>query len=194
MKNIAIVFTSRYGQTRMIAEHIKLRLKEQGHSASIHEVTGRTFGRELSADVDAVIIGSPVYVHRFPNSILLWARNQQGFLRGKTTAFFSVAMNAADKRPEARKGDDDLIREFISLSGLSPDYVASIAGALNFTRYGWFTRWVMKRISRANGGPTDTSRDYEFTDWAQVDLFTDTVVGKEQEPRFVTHERLAGAA
>jgi menaquinone-dependent protoporphyrinogen IX oxidase len=27
----------------------------------------------------------------------------------------------------------------------------------------------MKRIARKEGAPTDTSRDYEFTDWTRVD-------------------------
>jgi menaquinone-dependent protoporphyrinogen IX oxidase len=29
----------------------------------------------------------------------------------------------------------------------------------------------MKTISRRAGGPTDTSRDYEFTDWVALDQF-----------------------
>jgi hypothetical protein len=29
----------------------------------------------------------------------------------------------------------------------------------------------MKEIARRAGGPTDTSRDYEFTDWAALDRF-----------------------
>jgi menaquinone-dependent protoporphyrinogen oxidase len=29
----------------------------------------------------------------------------------------------------------------------------------------------MRRISRKEGGDTDTSRDYEYTDWAAVDRF-----------------------
>jgi len=28
----------------------------------------------------------------------------------------------------------------------------------------------MKRIARKAGGPVDTSRDYEFTDWLKLDL------------------------
>jgi menaquinone-dependent protoporphyrinogen oxidase len=42
-----------------------------------------------------------------------------------------------------------------------------------FTQYGPVLRWVMKRISRGRGGPTDTSRDHEMTDWAAVDQFAE---------------------
>jgi menaquinone-dependent protoporphyrinogen oxidase len=29
----------------------------------------------------------------------------------------------------------------------------------------------MKRIAKKSGGDTDTSRDYEYTDWAALDRF-----------------------
>jgi len=31
----------------------------------------------------------------------------------------------------------------------------------------------MKAITAREGGPTDTSRDYDFTDWPAVDQFAD---------------------
>jgi menaquinone-dependent protoporphyrinogen oxidase len=46
-----------------------------------------------------------------------------------------------------------------------------VAGAVPFTRYGWFKKWVMRRISAKAGGGTDTSRDYEYTDWNDVRAF-----------------------
>jgi menaquinone-dependent protoporphyrinogen oxidase len=42
-----------------------------------------------------------------------------------------------------------------------------------YTQYGLFLRWIMKRISRRKGGPTDTTRDHDFTDWAAVDRFAE---------------------
>jgi menaquinone-dependent protoporphyrinogen oxidase len=58
-----------------------------------------------------------------------------------------------------------------------------VAGALPYTRYNFLVRFLMKRIARKAGGPTDTSRDYDFTDWAALDrfaaAFADTAVGSE---------------
>jgi menaquinone-dependent protoporphyrinogen oxidase len=34
----------------------------------------------------------------------------------------------------------------------------------------------MKRISRKAGGPVDTSRDYEFTDWNRIDQLVDDLL------------------
>jgi menaquinone-dependent protoporphyrinogen oxidase len=44
-----------------------------------------------------------------------------------------------------------------------------------YTRYNPVVRWVIKRISKRRGGPVDTSRDHEVTDWAQVRRFVDAV-------------------
>ena len=42
--------------------------------------------------------------------------------------------------------------------------VKHVAGALLYTRYNIFKRWIMKRIVAKAGGDTDVSRDYDYTD------------------------------
>lgn len=48
---------------------------------------------------------------------------------------------------------------------------ASFAGALLYQNYHPLLRWIMKRIARKAGGGTDTSRNYEYTDWGEVEAF-----------------------
>jgi menaquinone-dependent protoporphyrinogen IX oxidase len=45
----------------------------------------------------------------------------------------------------------------------------------------------MKQIARKAGAPTDTARDYEFTDWATLDRFVGDVA------RAAEVQRLAAA-
>jgi len=40
-----------------------------------------------------------------------------------------------------------------------------------YTKYTFFLRWVTRLVSSRRGGPTDTSRDHEFTNWADVERF-----------------------
>jgi len=49
--------------------------------------------------------------------------------------------------------------------------VMVFAGATPYTRYGWFVRFMMRNIARRRGLGTDTSRDYEYTDWQAVEQF-----------------------
>jgi menaquinone-dependent protoporphyrinogen oxidase len=48
-----------------------------------------------------------------------------------------------------------------------------VAGALPYTRYNWLKRWVMKRIVAKAGGDTDTTRDYEYTNWEELRAFSE---------------------
>jgi len=47
--------------------------------------------------------------------------------------------------------------------------VTSFAGALLYRRYNPVIRLLMRFIVGAAGGETDTSRDYEYTDWKAVE-------------------------
>ena len=71
-----------------------------------------------------------------------------------------------------------MIDVFTHQTGWRPAHALPVAGALPYSRYNFVIRLVMKRIARKAGGPTDTSHDYEFTDWLGVDRFVIDVIGK----------------
>ena len=68
-----------------------------------------------------------------------------------------------------------LVQELLDETGFSPDIVAMFAGALVYTQYGWFKRHLMRAIVKREGGDTDMSKDYEYTDWGAVDAFAHDV-------------------
>jgi menaquinone-dependent protoporphyrinogen oxidase len=57
-----------------------------------------------------------------------------------------------------------------------------VAGRLAYTQYGLLKRFVMRRIALKAGGPTDTSRDHEMTDWEQVRAVAADVVCNLESP------------
>jgi menaquinone-dependent protoporphyrinogen oxidase len=69
-----------------------------------------------------------------------------------------------------------MIDGFVAETGWRPERSLPVAGALTYSRYNFLIRFVMKRIARKQGAPTDTSRDYEFTNWSAVDRFVDEAV------------------
>ena len=62
---------------------------------------------------------------------------------------------------------------FFAGTGWQPAITKEVAGALPYTRYNWFIRQVMKRIAAKAGGDTDTTRDYEYTDWPDLRGFAE---------------------
>lgn len=171
MNHILIVYNSRNGQTQKIARYISSRLVSAGFGVQLQSVDSNSTLITPDPSIDAVIVGAPVYVGKFPKPIVKWVKNHLGFLSQKRTAFFTVSLNAADQRPEARKADRELLEKFTFDSGWRADYTASVAGALTYSHYGFFLKRLMRRISAKAKGPTDMSQDYELTDWSQVDSF-----------------------
>jgi menaquinone-dependent protoporphyrinogen oxidase len=62
---------------------------------------------------------------------------------------------------------------FLARYGWRPAITKLVAGALLYTRYGWLKRRMMKRIVAKAGGDTDTTRDFEYTDWNDLRDFAE---------------------
>ena len=77
------------------------------------------------------------------------------------------------------------VEDFKRATGWAPQCVATFAGALRYSSYNPFIRFLMKLIVGAAGGETDTSGDYEYTDWAAVDRYAqDFALRLERAPAF----------
>lgn len=177
MKHLAIVAATQYGQTAKIAEFIRARSVAAGYKVEVLVITGRDdFVAFNPEPFDTVIVGCPVYAGSFNRALVEWAKFHADVLRFKHCGFFMVSMNRADARPEAKVADRELIASFLDQTGLKPTVVRSFAGAVNYTKYGLIMRWIMKSIVRRAGGPTDTHRDHELTDWDAVTAFTDAIL------------------
>lgn len=184
MDKIAIVYFSEHGQTAKIATHIAKQLERQGLSTTLLSITKASPNPPIELEsFDWVVLGSPVYVGRFPRLIEEWTKANCIPLNRVRTAFFSVSLNAADPRAEARVEDRRLIAQFLRHTGLSPKVVTSLIGAVNYREYGILKRWVLKRICGAAGGPTDTRFNHELTDWEEVDRFAEQIVELEGSDR-----------
>ena len=173
MANVLIVYGTTGGQTRKIAGRMAELVSEYGHAATVMDAASNE--RVPRGRYDAVIVAASVHRLRHQASAARFVRRNLAWLRHLPAAFFSVSLSAAGKEPwqheDARRRADAFLRE----TRWRPGMVRLVAGALLYTRYGFATRWIMKRIARRAGGDTDTSRDHEYTDWEQLhrdlDLF-----------------------
>jgi menaquinone-dependent protoporphyrinogen oxidase len=57
-----------------------------------------------------------------------------------------------------------------------------VGGRLAYREYGFITRWMMRRIAAAEGGPTDTSRNHDLTNWTEVRLLATDVAALARPP------------
>lgn len=103
---------------------------------------------------------------------------RQPALARRPTAFFAVSASATSPDPAGRARATALAERFVTQIGWRQALTASFAGAVPYTRYGLFTRIVMRWIVGRAGGDTDTSRDFEYTDWSVVERFADDIAAR----------------
>jgi menaquinone-dependent protoporphyrinogen oxidase len=108
---------------------------------------------------------------KHPKRVHEFVRAERNALRTRPSAFFQVCLSAAAATRDRRTEGDRYVEEFVAATGWRPDRTAVFAGALRYSQYGFLERAMMKRIAAEMGGDTDTSRDYEYTDWDAVERF-----------------------
>lgn len=163
---ILIVYASRHGQTQRVAERLARVTRAAGAETLLHEIS--TLPRDVQLRTcDVVVLASPIYFGRHAKTIERFVIAQRANLAKVKTAFLSIsgAARAAQSRPMAEEN----AQKFVAKTRWTPDRVELIAGGEAYTRYGFFTMFIMKRLNKKLGKVVDTTRDYEFTDWDAVD-------------------------
>jgi menaquinone-dependent protoporphyrinogen oxidase len=135
-----------------------------------------------AGDFDGVIIGGSIIAGRHQPALVRFVRAHRGVLNETPSAFFSVSGSAASPLATERAKARQLVDVFLDETGWHPALSETIGGAMAYTKYNPIMRWFIKRSVKAAGGPTDTSRDHEMTDWSQVERFVAAFVGTVPVP------------
>jgi menaquinone-dependent protoporphyrinogen oxidase len=170
MAEILLYYGTSEGQTERIADHVAEELRAGGHDVTVANADATAADPQ---DYDGVLLGASVHRGSHQRPVERFARDYSADLDAMPSGFFSVSLSAASEDGSGRADARRVRDEFLETVGWTPDVTTTVAGALKYSEYGWITRFVMKRIARTEGGDTDTSRDYEYTDWDAVDAFAD---------------------
>lgn len=170
--NILLVFASKHGQVEKIARRIAEILRSKGFAVTFARPDGTPDEIDLGP-YDGVIVGASVYLGHHQRAVRRFVKHNAARLNAMPSAFFSVSGSAAG--PGAREVEEarGYLHDFTGSTGWEPDLSAAIAGAIRYTAYGPITRRISRWISRRAGRETDTSRDWEYTDWSQVRGFAE---------------------
>jgi menaquinone-dependent protoporphyrinogen oxidase len=169
MARVLILFSSYDGQTGRIAKRIGTVLTSHGQRCTVCPAGIPALGHVIAGH-DAVIVGSAIRFGRHAKSLERAVRDNGAMLGVLPSAFFSVCLSLAGPRPRPDLVQDANAR-FFRRSGWTPRDVRDFAGALPYRSYPPWLRLVMRFIVSRAGGDTDTSRNYEYTDWSAVDAF-----------------------
>lgn len=182
MKTTCILYATREGHTRKVAEHLADALRRRW-LCSVQLWNIRDQQDEIHLDeFSTVILAASVHGGKHEPEMVQFVKTHRDELEKAPTAFLSVSLSEAgaeqsDKTPKqhARFVADveKVLTVFFEQTDWRPAYVRPVAGALLYSKYNFLIRFVMKQIAKKAGGDTDTSRDYVYTDWLALDRFVD---------------------
>jgi menaquinone-dependent protoporphyrinogen oxidase len=169
MARILVLHHSYDGQTARIATRMGDVIGQAGHQVTMHRFSGAG-ALALLSKYDAVVIGAAIRYGHHERALEKEVRAHAAELAARPNAFFSVCLSAGGPgyKPKAVRRYVD---EFCANTGWEPGEVATLAGALQYSKYGPLIKFMMKLIVGFSGGETDSSRDYEYTDWVAVERF-----------------------
>ncbi len=165
--HLLLVYHSSEGQTAKVAARIAATANEAGASVDVSTTDDAPYPGEY----DVVILGDSIHAGHHSKGLTKYITGHLEVLNGAQVALFQVSLTSATDDEEHSTMAHRLVQDLLDKTGLDPDMVGLFAGALAYTRYGWFKRHLMRRIARSEGSDTDMSVDHEYTDWEAVDEF-----------------------
>jgi menaquinone-dependent protoporphyrinogen oxidase len=176
---IAILYATRNGYTRHIAERLAGSVHARGFDAEVIDAAHIPAGFSLERYCGAMLAAS-VHCGRHEREMISFVKHHRAELENMRAAFLSVSLSEAsvedqdapfERRAKAAGDVERMVHDFLSETGWHPKSIKAVAGALLYTKYGFLVRFIMKQIARAAGESTDTSKDCEYTNWTALDHF-----------------------
>jgi menaquinone-dependent protoporphyrinogen oxidase len=193
MKRIGVLYATREGQTRKVAEFLATELRQHELDVELHDVAE---GGVTLDGYDGVVLAASVHLGKHEKEMVKLVRAQRAVLERIPSAFVSVSMSergAEDaSKPAAERARfahdvQTVIDAFVAETGWHPRQVKPVAGAVKYTRYNPLIRFVLKQISKKEGASTDTTRDHEYTDWAALGTYADELAQAFDPPAIGVH-------
>ena len=178
MASVIMVYSTTDGHTLKICKRLQELVEQQGDTVTVTELKP---GAEIDLErYDRIVIGASIrYGKHRPEVVDFIERNVES-LRSKPSAFFSV--NAVARKPEKRDPDTNpYVRKFLQRISWQPSLVGVFGGKIDYPKYGFVDKMMIRFIMWMTKGPTDPNSVTEFTDWDAVDAFGRKLSSSEPE-------------
>ena len=162
-----IIYSSTDGQTKLICEKIK-NLSKFNDKTKILPIDEAV--KENLLPYEIIIIGASIRYGKHKPVVINFVKKNINILNQKKSVFFSVNV-VARKLEKNLPETNPYIIKFLKLAKWDPIKKAVFAGKINYPKYSFFDKQIIRLIMFITNGPTDTSKSYEFTDWSKVGDF-----------------------
>jgi len=168
MANILIIYSTTDGHTRKICRLLKQVMEERGQQVTLVSIDDDP---DMSPEpFDKVLIGASIRYGRHRRQVHAFIRKNRALLDSKPSAFFSVNV-VARKAEKSRPETNPYMLSFLRQTSWRPGALAVFAGKIDYRKYGFWDRQIIRLIMWITKGPTDPGTVAEFTNWDDVEAF-----------------------
>ena len=172
MKSTLIIYSTTDGQTKNICSRIGKFLSNDIPSKilSLSEVKNDDIEK-----YDQIIIGASIRYGKHKKELFEFIEGNLNELTKKNNAFFSV--NVVARKPEKNTPETNpYMQKFLLKTSWVPKKLAVFAGKIDYPKYNFVDRQMIRLIMWITKGPTNIKNTYEFTDWNKVDSFAKELI------------------
>src|SRR5271157_4466574 len=135
-KRIGIYFASKHRQTDKIAHFLGECFANRVWDVYVTDLQDGGAGVPNVGNFDAVLIGAPMYMGRYPRAVRRFVKaNRAELMQMGSTGFFSICLTATPGTRESYLESLGPVREFLDDVSWTPQWIASFPGALNYREY-----------------------------------------------------------
>lgn len=168
MSHILLIYSTTDGQTRKITDRIRQVAEGQGHTVTVMSIRDA-----LNADIasfDKIVVGASIRYGKHAQDVYEFINRNGKIMDNMPNAFFSV--NVVARKPEKRLPETNpYLKKFLRQISWVPKEVTVFAGKIDYPRYRFTDRQIIRFIMWMTKGPTGPKDVVEFTDWQQVEAF-----------------------
>jgi menaquinone-dependent protoporphyrinogen oxidase len=167
MARILILYSSTDGHTRKICNRLQQVIEQNADHVTLVSIKD---ARQVNLQVfDKIVIGASIRYGRHSKLIRHFIESNLPLLDGKPNAF---SVNIVARKPKKNRPETNpYLRTFLKQTSWRPRELAVFAGKLDYPKYGFVDRLMIRLIMAITGGPTDPKTVVEFTDWKTVEAF-----------------------
>ena len=172
--SILLLYSSRFGQCKRIAQTLGEELTPLGHSCEVFDIEQNPSPSKAIQDYDAVIITASIrygYYHKNVGQFV--CQNRQAL---EQTLDVFIPVNLVARKPDRRTLETNAyVRKFLEKTGWTPKLLNILPGALTYPIYNPFDRFMIKLIMKMTKGETDTTKSIDYTNWEEVKTYAHTL-------------------
>jgi menaquinone-dependent protoporphyrinogen oxidase len=165
-----VAFASRDGHAAAIA----LRLADGIGAADTHDLARDAAPSARLRTASLAVLVAAVRYGRHLRAAERFLAAYEGLAAPPPLALASVNLTA--RKPDKNTpATNPYLKQLTTRRAIAPAHQAVFAGKLDYPRYRWFDRQMIRSIMALSGGPADGVSVVDYTDWAAVDAFAGTL-------------------